>query len=203
VDRSGKQALIETLHQTLGTANLVVVTRQSGLTVAEVSDLRRKMRAAGAGYKVAKNRLAQRALKGTKYEGLDKLLKGPTALAYSSDPVAAQVAVAYATSNDKLKIVGGAMGARSSALMGSGPLPCRRWTNCAPSWSACCRRRGEDRHGGRHLPDNWPRVRELMQEERDGVTVAFKPQRTKRVENESLGRRKWLICRNWLMSCRS
>lgn len=112
MDRSGKQALIETLHQTLGTANLVVVTRQSGLTVAEVSDLRRKMRAAGAGYKVAKNRLAQRALKGTKYEGLDKLLKGPTALAYSSDPVAAaKVAVAYANSNDKLTIVGGAMGA--------------------------------------------------------------------------------------------
>jgi large subunit ribosomal protein L10 len=112
VDRSGKQALVDNLHQTLISANLVVVTRQAGLTVAEVSDLRRKMRAAGAGYKVAKNRLAQRALKGTKYEGLDKLLKGPTAIAYSSDPVAAaKVAVAYANSNDKLTIVGGAMGA--------------------------------------------------------------------------------------------
>ena len=51
-----------------------------GLTVTEVSDLRRKMRGAGAGYKVAKNRLAQRALKGTKYEGLEKLFKGPTAI---------------------------------------------------------------------------------------------------------------------------
>jgi large subunit ribosomal protein L10 len=69
------------------------------------------MRGAGAGYKVAKNRLAQRALKGTKYEGLDKLFKGPTAIAYSKDPVAAaKVAVAYAKSNEKLTIVGGSMG---------------------------------------------------------------------------------------------
>lgn len=112
MDRSGKQALVENLHRTFGSANLVVITRQTGLTVAEVSDLRRKMLAAGAGYKVAKNRLAQRALKGTKYEGLDKLFKGPTAIAYSADPVAAaKVAVAFANNNEKLTIVGGAMGA--------------------------------------------------------------------------------------------
>jgi large subunit ribosomal protein L10 len=112
VDRSGKQKLVSEIKETLSDAQLVVITHQSGLTVAQVSDLRRKMRAAGAGYKVAKNRLAQLALKGTKYEGLEKLLKGPTAIAYSSDPIAAaKVAVTFANSNEKLKIVGGSMGA--------------------------------------------------------------------------------------------
>jgi large subunit ribosomal protein L10 len=111
VDRSGKQKVVSEIKETIGDAQLVVITQQSGLTVAEVSDLRRKMRAAGAGYKVAKNRLAQIALKGTKYEGLEKLLKGPTAIAYSSDPIAAaKVAVTFAKSNEKLKIVGGSMG---------------------------------------------------------------------------------------------
>ncbi|HEX6120190.1 MAG TPA: 50S ribosomal protein L10 [Dongiaceae bacterium] len=112
MDRSGKELLVTALQNALSDANLVVITKQAGLTVAEVSELRRRMRNAGAGYKVAKNRLAQRALKGTKYEGLDKLFKGPTAIAYSSDPVAAaKVAVAYANSNEKLTIVGGSMGA--------------------------------------------------------------------------------------------
>ena len=111
MDRSGKQELVSELHQTISDANLVVITKQSGLTVAEVSDLRRKMRAAGAGFKVAKNRLTQLALKGTKHEGLDNLLKGPTAIAYSADPVAAaKVAVTFAKSNEKLTIVGGSMG---------------------------------------------------------------------------------------------
>ncbi len=111
MDRSGKQELVTALQNALSDANLVVITKQAGLTVAEVSDLRRKMRNAGAGYKVAKNRLAQRALKGTKYESLEGLFKGPTAIAYSSDPVAAaKVAVAYANSNEKLTIVGGSMG---------------------------------------------------------------------------------------------
>jgi large subunit ribosomal protein L10 len=112
VDRSGKQKLVSEIQETLKDAELVVITQQSGLTVAEVSDLRRKMRAAGAGYKVAKNRLAQLALKGTKYEGLEKLLKGPTAIAFSTDPIAAaKVAVTFAKGNEKLKIIGGSMGA--------------------------------------------------------------------------------------------
>jgi large subunit ribosomal protein L10 len=88
-----------------------VVTRQSGLTVAEVTDLRRKMRAAGAGYRVAKNRLARRALEGTKFTGLSDLLTGTTALAYSKDPVAAaKVAITYAKDNEKLSIAGGVLG---------------------------------------------------------------------------------------------
>ena len=110
MDRSEKQKLIATLHETLKKAELVVVTHQSGLTVAEVTNLRRQMRQAGAGYRVAKNRLARRALEGTKFEGLSPLLKGPTALAYSADPIAAaKVAVTYANSKDKLTIVGGVM----------------------------------------------------------------------------------------------
>ena len=111
MDRSGKQKMVSEIKDTLSDAGLVVITRQSGLTVAQVTDLRRKMRAAGAGYKVAKNRLAQLALKGTKYENLETLLKGPTAIAYSSDPIAAaKVAVTFAKGNDKLTIVGGSMG---------------------------------------------------------------------------------------------
>ena len=114
MDRSGKEKLVTELQETLNAANLVVVTQQNGLSVAEVSDLRRKMRAAGAGFKVAKNRLATLALKGTKHEGLGDYLKGPTAIAYSADPIAAaKVAVLYAKTNDKLKIVGGSMGTQT------------------------------------------------------------------------------------------
>jgi large subunit ribosomal protein L10 len=111
VDRSEKQQLITSLHKTLKTAQLVVITRQSGLTVAEVTNLRRQMRQAGASYKVTKNRLARLALEGTEFEGLKSMFTGPTAIAYSADPIAAaKVAVTYANSNEKLKIVGGAMG---------------------------------------------------------------------------------------------
>ncbi len=127
MDRSEKQQLIATLHETLKTAELVVVTQQSGLTVAEVTNLRRQMRQAGAGYRVAKNRLARRALEGTKFEGLSPMLKGPTALAYSADPIAAaKVAVTYANSNDKLKIVGGVMAGQvldSSGVKALATLP--------------------------------------------------------------------------------
>jgi len=111
VDRSQKQSLVAALHQTLENTALVVVTRHSGLTVAEVTNLRRQMREAGAGFKVTKNRLARLALQGTRFEGLAPLFAGPTAIAYSVDPVAAaKVAVAYANANEKLTIAGGAMG---------------------------------------------------------------------------------------------
>jgi large subunit ribosomal protein L10 len=110
VDRSEKEKLVTSLHETLKKAELVVITQQSGLTVAEVTNLRRQMRQAGAGYKVTKNRLARLALEGTKFEGLKEMFTGPTAIAYSADPIAAaKVAVTYANSNEKLKIVGGAM----------------------------------------------------------------------------------------------
>jgi large subunit ribosomal protein L10 len=90
---------------------VVVVTRNLGLTVAQSTDLRLKMRDAGAQFKVAKNRLALIALEGSRYSPIGDLLKGPTALATSGDPVAAaKVAVDFAKTNDKLEIVGGAMG---------------------------------------------------------------------------------------------
>lgn len=113
MDRSQKQQLVESLHKTLSGASLVVVTRQSGLTVKEVTDLRRQMRAAGATYKVTKNRLARLALKDTPYQALASLFTGPTAVACSKDPVAAaKVAVKYAESNEKVTILGGSLGDR-------------------------------------------------------------------------------------------
>ncbi len=111
MDRSEKEKLVASLHGILKDASLVVVTQQSGLTVAEVSDLRRKMRAAGASFKVAKNRLTRRALEGTSFQQLGSLFKGPTAIAYSRDPVAAaKVAVEFANKNEKLKVIGGGLG---------------------------------------------------------------------------------------------
>ena len=113
MDRSEKEKLVASLHGVLKDASLVVVTQQSGLTVAEVTDLRRKMRAAGAGFKVAKNRLTRRALEGTPFQDLGPLFKGPTAIAYSRDPVAAaKVAVEFAVKNEKLKVIGGGLGSK-------------------------------------------------------------------------------------------
>lgn len=113
MDRSQKEKLIASLNKTFQSSSLVVVTKQAGLTVAEITDLRRQMRAAGAGLKIAKNRLARRALEGTKFQKLSDMFKGPTALAYSHDPVAAaKIAVEFANKNDKLTIVGGSLGER-------------------------------------------------------------------------------------------
>ena len=111
MDRSEKSSLVSSLRERFEGAALVVVTRQSGLTVAESTDLRRKMLKAGASYKVTKNRLTRLALEGTQFTGLADLFTGPTAIATSTDPVAAaKVAVDYAKTNDKLEIVGGSMG---------------------------------------------------------------------------------------------
>lgn len=119
MNRSEKAEAIAELNQTFKDATLVVITRQSGLTVQEVTDLRRKVRAAGASYKVAKNRLTLRALEGTAYKGLGSLFKGPTAIAYSKDPVAAaKVIAAFAKENEKLTIVGGAMGENTLDVAG-------------------------------------------------------------------------------------
>jgi large subunit ribosomal protein L10 len=112
VDRSKKEALVAELHQDFEDNNLIVVTHQAGLTVAEVTDLRGKMREAGCKFKVTKNRLAKIALKETKFEALEDAFTGPTAIAVSKDPVAAaKIAVEYANENDKLTIVGGALDA--------------------------------------------------------------------------------------------
>ena len=111
MDRNEKAELVVSLRAALSEAGAVVVTRNLGLTVAQSTDLRNKMRDAGASFKVTKNRLAKIALEGTAYTGIGDMLTGPTALATSSDPItAAKIAVEFAKTNDKLEIVGGAMG---------------------------------------------------------------------------------------------
>jgi large subunit ribosomal protein L10 len=110
LDRGQKEKLIASLAEVFGSVNLVVVTRPKGLTVAESTDLRRRMREAGASFKVTKNRLTRLALKGTRFESLSELFVGETAIAYSSDPVAAaRVAVKFADDNQKLVVLGGVL----------------------------------------------------------------------------------------------
>jgi len=111
VDRTEKREFVASLGLVFAETSMVVVTQNKGLTVAEVSDLRRKMRASGSTYKVAKNRLAVLALDGTRFDGIKPMLKGPTALAWSQDPVAvAKAAVDYAKTNEKFVVIGGALG---------------------------------------------------------------------------------------------
>lgn len=111
MDRAEKQELVTTLTEVFKTTSVVVVAHYSGLTVAQMSKLRRQMKAEGATVKVAKNRLAKIALEGSDVAHVASLLKGPTLIAYSSDPVAApKVAVDFAKANDKFVILGGAMG---------------------------------------------------------------------------------------------
>jgi len=114
VDRTEKREFVTVLNQALAATSMVVVTRNAGLTVAEVTDLRRKMGAAGATYKVAKNRLTNLALDGTQFDTLKPMLKGPIALAWATDPVAvAKTAVDFAKINDKFVVIGGALGTQT------------------------------------------------------------------------------------------
>jgi large subunit ribosomal protein L10 len=111
MDRKEKADLVTSLNASLQTMGAVVVTRNLGMTVAQSTVLRQKMREAGATYKVTKNRLAKIAIEGTDYAGISDLLTGPVGLATSSDPVtAAKIAVEFAKTNDKLEIIGGGMG---------------------------------------------------------------------------------------------
>ncbi len=127
MDRAEKEELVASLHRTFEGAEIVVVTHYSGLTVAEMGDLRNRVREAGASFKVTKNRLTRRALEGTKYEGLSELFTGPTAIAYSEDPVAAAKAtVNFSKDNDKLVVLGGAFGGETldvSAVKALATLP--------------------------------------------------------------------------------
>ena len=111
LDRTEKRAFVASLATVFAETNFVLVAQNKGMTVADVSALRRQMRAAGATYKVAKNRLAALALDGTRFQGISPLLKGPTALAWSTDPVAvAKTAMDFAKGNDKFVILGAALG---------------------------------------------------------------------------------------------
>ena len=110
MDRAEKKEAVASLHSVFSKASVVVVAQYSGLTVAQMQRLRRQMKHAGARVQVAKNRLAQIALKGTDVAAIGPLLKGPTLIAYSSDPVAAaKAAVGFAKDHDKFVILGGAM----------------------------------------------------------------------------------------------
>ena len=111
MEKAKKIEQLEFLGSTFKEIETIIVTHNKGLTVAQVTDLRRKVRATGASMKVAKNRLVKIALKDTNFESLTGLFKGPTSITYSKDPVAAAKAIAeFAKTNDKLVILGGAMG---------------------------------------------------------------------------------------------
>jgi large subunit ribosomal protein L10 len=109
--RARKTEIVDSLRGVFNDAGVVVVTHYQGMSVAEVTELRRGMREAGARFRVTKNRLAKIALADTPYSSLADLFTGPTAIAFSSDPVAApKAAVGYAKRNEKLAIIGGALG---------------------------------------------------------------------------------------------
>lgn len=111
MDRAEKREFVASLNQVFSNTGSVVVAHYTGLTVAQMNDLRSKMRDAGGSVKVAKNRLAKIALQGTPSEGIQALFEGQTLIAYSDDPVAApKVAAEFAKANDNLVILGGIMG---------------------------------------------------------------------------------------------
>ena len=111
MNREEKADLLNELKALFEGAEVVVVSHYKGLTVKEVSELRNNVRKAGASFKVTKNRITRLALKGTKFENLADLFKGPTAIAFASDPISAcKACVEFAKTNEKLILVGGAMG---------------------------------------------------------------------------------------------
>jgi large subunit ribosomal protein L10 len=111
VDRAQKRELVSTLNQAWKGTGVMVVAHYKGMTVTQMTEFRKRMKEAGGAVKVAKNKLARLALKDTDAEGISDLLNGQTCVAYSEDPVsAAKVSVKYSRENDKLVILGGAMG---------------------------------------------------------------------------------------------
>ena len=111
MDRAAKRELVATLNALFKDTGVIVVARNAGLVASQSAELRRRVKAGGGTVRVAKNSLAALALDGTDAAGIRDLLKGPTILAYSRDPIAAaKIAVTYAKENDKLVILGGAMG---------------------------------------------------------------------------------------------
>ncbi|MCO6186409.1 50S ribosomal protein L10 [Rhizobium sp. L1K21] len=112
MDRAEKREFVTELNEVFKTSGSVVVAHYAGITVAQMNDFRSQMRAAGGTVKVAKNRLAKIALQGTESESMSELFTGQTILAYSEDPITApKVVMEFAKKNDKLVVLGGAMGA--------------------------------------------------------------------------------------------
>ena len=111
MDRAEKKETVAALNEVFSKTSVVVVAHYSGLSVSQMQHLRKQMKAAGASVQVAKNRLAQIALRGTDVASIGPLLKGPTLIAHSADPVAAaKAAVAFARDHDRFVLLGGAMG---------------------------------------------------------------------------------------------
>jgi len=123
VNRNEKEEQVTSLKRTFEDSKIVVATHYIGMTMQEMTDLRRRMREAGASFKVTKNRLARLALQGTDFETLAGLISGPIALAYSTDPVAAaKTAVSYSKDNEKLVILGGVFEGQSLDVDGVNTL---------------------------------------------------------------------------------
>jgi large subunit ribosomal protein L10 len=111
VDRAQKRELVASLNEQWKGSGVIVVAHYKGMTVAQMTDFRKRMKEAGGAVKVAKNKLAKLAVKDTDVEAISDLLIGQTCVAYSDDPVsAARISVKYARENEKLVILGGAMG---------------------------------------------------------------------------------------------
>ena len=111
MNREEKTQLLAELNELFNNAETIVVSHYKGLTVEEVSELRNNIRKVGAGFRVTKNRITRLALKGTKFESLADLFVGPTAIAFANDPISAcKACVEFAKTNEKLLIIGGAMG---------------------------------------------------------------------------------------------
>ena len=173
MDRAEKRELVTGLNTAFSAAGSVVVAHYAGITVAQMNDLRSKMRVAGGTVKVAKNRLAKIALQGTESEGIIDLFKGQTLIAYSDDPITApKVASDFAKGNDKLIILGGSMGTTSldaDGVKALGPAPVARRAARQAGW--------HDRHAGNpDRPDRQcagrfacPRHRRLRPEGRGGM----------------------------------
>jgi large subunit ribosomal protein L10 len=111
VDRAKKEEQVASLHQLFNETSVLVVTQYSGLNVAQLNELRDRMQEEGASFKVIKNRLTRLALADTKFQDLSDLFIGPTAIAYSEDPVSAPKAVVnFAKKNENLVVLGGFFG---------------------------------------------------------------------------------------------
>lgn len=111
MNREEKTQLLAELTELFNNSETIVVSHYKGLTVSEVSELRNNIRKAGAGFRVTKNRITRLALKGTKFESLSELFVGPTAIAFANDPISAcKACVEFAKTNEKLLVIGGAMG---------------------------------------------------------------------------------------------
>ena len=127
MDRAAKRELVTQLHDVFSNTGVIVVAHYAGLSVAQMTDYRQRMREAGGQVKVAKNRLAKLALRDTPVEAITDLFTGPTCMAFSEDPIAAaKVAVGYAKENNNLVILGGSMGATpldASAVKALAELP--------------------------------------------------------------------------------